>query len=243
MNLGALNQTSGYRPLVWLILWAGLLGREFGKLLIEKLLSRRVVEDFPGHVIDFVCHKITVSLCDVAERMSLMEETADNAVITFVASTFATGIGMAIVDSQPLVTVYVLLHALTVGELGAVIHSDSLEGAFGKLRQSLAKGFHRGLSGLTEDTENNFIAGQAFCQNEDAFALAFSLAYYAVKLPMPEGGTGVYFLWTLFYAGAFGWPLSLYMAVFALFIWLLSQVFIADIRNIALVYVTVERGG
>lgn len=202
-----------------------------------------MVKDFPGHVIDLVCHKITVSLCDIAKGTAFFKEAADYAVISLVTATLTACVGMAVVDGQPLVSVFVLLHALTVGKFGAVIHGNGLECFGGELLYDGAQSRYSGLCGFAEDTEDNFITGQAFRQNEDAFMFAFGLAYYTVKLPVPEGGTGVYFLRAVFYAGSFGWSFSLYVAVFAPFIGLFSQVFIANIGDIAIVYVAGYGGG
>ena len=180
--------------MVWLRLWAVLLGGEFYELFLEEFPSGGIAQDFPGHIIDLVSYKITVLLCDIAEGTALPKVTADNAVVPLIASPFTAGVGMAIVDGQLLATVCVILHALAILELRTVVHGDGLEGALGKLRQCLAERFHSSLSRFTEDTQNYFITGQTFGEDQERLIWSFGLAYYTVKLPMTEGGPGVYFL-------------------------------------------------
>lgn len=219
-----------------------MLGGELSKLFLEKLPGGSIAQDFPGHVVDLSGYKVTVLLGDPMEGAALMEEAADDTVIALITSTLTAGIGVAVVDGQLLIAVCVMLHALAVGKLGAVIHSDGLEGALGELRQRFTEGFHSGRSGFAEDSQDYFIAGQTFSEDQEGLFLSLCLAYHAIKLPVTEGGPGVYFLRALLYAGAFGRALGLDVAVFTLFIGFFSKVFICDVGNIAVVYVAVEGG-
>lgn len=218
------------------------LGGQLLQFLVEAFTGSIIVKNLPRHVV-YVCRYIVaVLLCDMTERMALRKVAADYPVVPLVAPPLTACIGVTVIDGQLLATVRIVLHALTVLELGAIINRNSLEGIGGELQDDGAQSVYRGLSCLTENTDNKLIACQSFCQNEKAFALAFGLAYHAIKFPMPEGGTVVYLFRAVFYAGSSGWPLCLYMMIVPFPLWLFKQVFVSYVRDIALVYVAVQRG-
>lgn len=109
-----------------------------------------------------VSYEITILLGDLVKGTTLTEEAANDTIIALIASPLITGIGMAVVDGQLFIAVFVMLHALAIVELRAVIHGDILEGALGKLRQRFTDGFHGSLTGFTEDAQDYFIARQTF---------------------------------------------------------------------------------
>lgn len=215
---GALNQTirGGWSDFG---VWDGLStnvgggGLKLGKLLLEAFTGGIIVQNFPGHIVDTVRYAGALSLGNSAEAFALGKVAADYPVISFIASPLTAGVRMAVVDGQLFVAVLVVLHALAVLEFGAIIHGDSLEGALGELRKSLTKGVYGSLGRFAENTDDYFVSGQAFCQDKEGFSLSLGLADHAVKLPVPEGGTGVYFFRAVLYAGALGRALGLNVMV------------------------------
>lgn len=101
---------------------------EVGKLLLEELFGGGIVQDFAKHGIHPVGGPVTVFLGDALHGFTLGEEAANDAVGTFITSTFTGTVGVAIIDlfNQS-------FQALIVLELRAIIYRDGLYGTLGEL--------------------------------------------------------------------------------------------------------------
>ena len=95
-----------------------------------------------------------------------------------------------------------MLHAVTVLELAAVIHSDGLECAVGELGHDSIQGLGGGRCGLAASPYNHFKACQAFGENKEGLPLAFCGAYNTVHFPMAKGQAVVYMSWAAVYSNA-----------------------------------------
>lgn len=73
---------------------------------------------------------------------------------------------MSIIDSETLIALMVMFHAVAVLELRAVIHGDGLECAFRKLPDDLIQSSDSCYAGFCLRTEDDFVAGFAFGQCE-----------------------------------------------------------------------------
>lgn len=71
---------------------------EFFKLPLKQLTGGDVAEYLAGHIVHLGGSMVAVCLCDFAQGFALGEEAADDAVVAFVAPTFAGGIWVAVVD-------------------------------------------------------------------------------------------------------------------------------------------------
>ena len=92
-----------------------------------------------------------------------------------------------------------MLHAVTVLELAAVIHSDGLECAVWELGHDSIQGLGGGRCGLAASPYNDLKACQAFGENKEGLPLAFCGAYNTVHFPMAKGQAVVYMNWAAVY--------------------------------------------
>lgn len=186
---------------------------------------------------------VAVCLRDFAQGLALGEEAPDDAVVALVAPTFAGGIWVAVVDCKPLIAAFIMLHAVAVLELGAVVHSDGLEGIFRELFQDFIKGTDSGAGGLIWDTQDDFIAGHALSEDKKGLALTLGFAYHTVKLPVAEGLAGRDDFRAALYTGSFRRALCFYMTVGTLAQRLFPEVPVGDIRDITPVDIAVQSDG
>ena len=122
--------------------------------------------------------------------------------IRLIASPLTAGIGVTVIDGQPLNTVFVLLHALTVCKFRAVIYSDGLERIPWKLLDNFTQSFYCSRLGFTGNTQYDLITGQTLRKDKERLPLTLCFTYHAVKFPMAEGCAGIYLLWMFFYTAA-----------------------------------------
>lgn len=205
---------------------------------LEELSGGSVAQDFTMHVVDVARDRITVLLSYVPHALAFWKVTADKAVGVLIGAPFTRGIGVAVIEAGDQG-----LYAVCVLELGAIIHSDALEGAAGEAAHDFGKGGDRGGGGLGGNSEDDFKAGLPLREDQEGLVFASGLANHAVHLPMAEGGTGFHNEGAALNAGAFGGPGGFDLLVLALLLFgFLPEVLICNIGNIALIYVTVEGG-
>lgn len=91
--------------------------------MLEELFGGGIVQNFAGHGIHPVGGPVTVFLSNALHGFTLGEEAANDAIGTFITSSFAGTVGVAIIDlfNQS-------FQALIVLELRAIIYRDGLYG-------------------------------------------------------------------------------------------------------------------
>ena len=200
-------------------------------------------EDFSGHIVQSIGGIITLLLSDFVERFPLGEVAAEYAVITFIGATFAGCVGMAIIDSETFISVFIVLHTVTVLKFRAIVNGNGLKGAFRKHGYDTVKGMDGSGGCFGRGTTDDFKTGKTFGEDEERLLFSLRFTNDTVHLPMAKSRTGVDDLRTLF-DGKPLWGLGVFIdfGVPAFPFGALRKVFVGDTGNIAFVNVAVQCG-